>query len=61
LRRISAGSALSAFVTVNEESAMAAAAAPDDDLAAGRRRSALHDISVAIKDVFAIREAPTVG
>ena len=59
LRRISAGSALGAFVTVNEASAMAAAAAADDDLAAGRRRSALHGIPVAIKDVFATRDAPT--
>ena len=59
LRRISAGSALGAFVTVSEESAMAAAAAADRDLAAGRRRGALHGIPVAIKDVFATRDAPT--
>lgn len=59
LRRISAGSALGAFVTVNEASAMAAAAAADEELAAGRRRSALHGIPVAIKDVFATRDAPT--
>jgi aspartyl-tRNA(Asn)/glutamyl-tRNA(Gln) amidotransferase subunit A len=59
LRRISAGSALGAFVTVTEESAMAAAEAADRDLAAGRRRGALHGIPVAIKDVFATRDAPT--
>jgi aspartyl-tRNA(Asn)/glutamyl-tRNA(Gln) amidotransferase subunit A len=61
LGRIDAGASLGAFVTVNQQAAMAAAAIADIDLAAGRKRSPVHGIPVAIKDVFATCDAPTTA
>jgi aspartyl-tRNA(Asn)/glutamyl-tRNA(Gln) amidotransferase subunit A len=59
LDRIDASTALGAFVTINRDAAMAAATAADVDRAAGRIHGALQGIPVAIKDVFATRDAPT--
>lgn len=61
LDRISAASALGAFVHVAEESAMSSAATADAEIAAGRRRGPLHGIPLAIKDVFATHDAPTTA
>jgi aspartyl-tRNA(Asn)/glutamyl-tRNA(Gln) amidotransferase subunit A len=52
---------LGAFVTVCEDSALEAAAAADKRLAAGDDPGPLCGIPLAIKDIIAMREAPTTA
>ena len=61
LERLAAAGALGAFVRVDSELALASAAAADADLAAGRVRGPLHGVPLAIKDVFATKDAPTTA
>jgi aspartyl-tRNA(Asn)/glutamyl-tRNA(Gln) amidotransferase subunit A len=62
LKRIDATqSTLGAFVTINEEAALAVATAADADLAAGVDHGPLTGIPLAVKDIIATKDAPTTA
>ena len=52
---------LHAYVQVLAETALAQAAAADKEIASGRRRSPLHGVPIAIKDLCRIKGVPTAA
>ncbi|HEY9291408.1 MAG TPA: amidase [Microlunatus sp.] len=60
-RALALNDALGAYVAITEETAMEQAAAADAEFAAGRDRGPLQGIPLAIKDIIAMKEAPTTA
>jgi len=60
-RALALNDALGAYVVITEDAAMEQAAAADADFAAGIDRGALQGIPLAIKDIIAMKGAPTTA